>query len=85
MRKIILSAVLVASLALTSAAMATTNHTTTGPLKAIDAKSCTVELGKTTYHFAEKCDFGMLKVGEKVKVTYHLFKKQSVGTAIVAA
>ena len=85
MNKFVLPLALVASLVAGSAAFASTDHTTTGVIKKLDAKACTVEVGKTTYHFAKGCDFSALKVGEKVSVTGHLYKKLEVGTKIVAA
>ena len=85
MNKFVLPLALIASLAAGSAAFAATDHTVTGIIKKLDAKACTVEVGKTTYHFAKGCDFSALKVGEKVSVTGHLYKKMEVGTKIVAA
>ena len=85
MRKFVLPLALVASMASGSVALATTDHTTNGTLKAIDAKACTVTVDKTVYHFAKGCDFSAFKVGEKVAVTGHVYKKVEVGTKLVAA
>jgi hypothetical protein len=85
MHKIVLPLALLASLGATSVAMAVTNNTVTGAIKSLDPKLCTVTLdNKATYHFAKKCDFTAFKVGEKVDVTWHLYKKTDVGTKIVA-
>ena len=85
MNKFVLPLAFVVSLVAGSAAFASTDHTSTGTIKKLDAKACTVEVGKTTYHFAKGCDFSALKVGENVSVTGHVFKKMEVGTKIVAA
>ena len=85
MNKFLLPLALVAALATGSAAFAATNTSTTGPLKALNAKACTATVGKTVYHFAKGCDFSKLKVGERVTVTGHAYKKMEVGVTIVAA
>ena len=85
MRKFVLPLALLATMASGSIAFAATDHTTTGTLKAIDAKACTVTVDKTVYHFAKGCDFSAFKVGEKVAVTAHIYKKMEVGTKLVAA
>lgn len=85
MRNFVLPAILVASLALPSAAMAATNNNSTGVVKAVDLKGETVTVDKTTYHFPAKFDLSAIKVGEKVTVTWHAYKKTDVGTKIVAA
>lgn len=85
MNKLVLPLALAATIASGSFAFASTDHTVTGTLKAIDAKACTVTLGKSVYHFAKGCDFGTFKVGEKVDLTYHISKKLDVGTKLVAA
>lgn len=85
MRKFALPLALVASLAMGSAAFAATNQTVNGTIRAIDAKACTVTIDKTVYHFAKGCDFAAFKVGEKVAVTGHVYKKMEVGTKLVAA
>jgi hypothetical protein len=59
------------------------NHTLTGAIKALDAKACTVTIGTRVIHFAQKCDFSKFKVGERVKLTWHLHS-EDVGTAISA-
>jgi hypothetical protein len=85
MKKIILPLALVAMLATGTAAFAATNNSVTGTIKALDAGAHTVTVDKTVYHFAKSVDLSKLKVGEKVTVTGHLYKKMEVGTAIVAA
>jgi hypothetical protein len=86
MHKYVLPIALLAALGTSSLAMAVTNQTSTGDIKSMDIKLCTVTLdNKTTYHFAKHCDFSAFKVGEKVDVTWHLYKKIDVGTKIVAA
>jgi len=85
MRKFVLPLALLATVASGSMAFAATDHTSNGTLKAIDAKACTVTVDKTVYHFAKGCDFAAFKVGEKVAVTGHVYKKEEVGTKLVAA
>jgi hypothetical protein len=86
MRKLILPVTIAATLGMSTLAMAVTDTNTTGVIKSLDAKACTVTLdNKTTYHFAKNCDFSKLKVGEKVVVSWHAYKKTDVGTKIVAA
>lgn len=85
MRTLVLPLALAATVLGGSLALASTDHTVTGTIKAIDLKACTVKVDKTTYHFAKGCDFAALKVGEKVDVTGHVYKKMEVGTKIVAA
>ena len=85
MRNFVLPAILVASLALPTAAMAATNNSSTGVVKAIDLKAETVTVDKTVYHFPAKFDLSKVTVGEKVTVTWHAYKKIDVGTKIVAA
>ena len=85
MNKFVLPLALVAALATGSAAFAATNTSVTGPLKALDAKACTATVNKTVYHFSKGCDFSKVKVGEKVTVTGHAYKKMEVGVTIVAA
>lgn len=86
MRNSILSLLVVASLGASSVAMAATDLTATGMIKAIDAKACTVTLdNKAVYQFAAKCDFSKLTVGEKVTVSYTVKGKVDEATKIVAA
>ena len=85
MRKMILPAVIALSLGMSSMAMAYSSTTTDGTIKAIDAKACTITLtNKATYHFAKKCDVTAFKVGEKVAITWHAYKKIDVATKIAA-
>ncbi len=85
MRKLALPLILALSLGASGVAMAATDTTTNGAIKALDTKACTVTLdNKSVYHFAAKCDFTKLKVGEKVAITWHLSKKLDVATKIVA-
>jgi hypothetical protein len=84
MRKIITPAIVALSLAITPVAFAAEmNHSLTGTIKALDAKACTVTIGTRVIHFAEKCDFAKFKVGERVKLTWHLHS-EDIGTAISA-
>ena len=86
MRKILLPLALVAALATGTAAFASTNSSTTGVIKAIDAgKAHTVTLGKTVYHFAKTVDLSAFKKGENVTISAHAYKKMEVGVSIVAA
>jgi hypothetical protein len=86
MRKFLLPLALVAALATGTAAFASTNSSTTGVIKAIDAgKAHTVTLGKTVYHFAKTVDLSAFKKGENVTITAHAYKKMEVGVTIVAA
>lgn len=74
MRKIALPLLVAVAMGASSAAMAVTNETTTGIIKSLDAKACTVTLAdKNVFHlhFKKTCDLSKLKVGENVKVTWH--------------
>jgi len=84
MRKIVVSALVVASLALSSAAMAAAT-TATGAITAMDAKACTVTVDKAVYQFPAKCDFSKLKAGEKVTVTFEVKAGKNDATKIEAA
>ncbi len=85
MRNIALPLILALSLGASGVAMAATDTTTDGMIKALNAKACTVTLdNKAVYHFAAKCDFSKLTVGEKVAITWHLSKKLDWATKIVA-
>lgn len=85
MRKFALPLVLVASLGVSSIAMAATDSSVNGAIKTLDSKNHAVTLdNKTTYHFAKTIDLTPFKVGEKVTVTFHLYKKTDVATKIVA-
>lgn len=84
MRKIFLPVLLVASLGVSSAAMAATMHTTKGAIKALDAKACTVTLvNKDVFHLGAKCDLSKLSVGENVTVTWHVKNKLDWASKIV--
>jgi hypothetical protein len=87
MRNIILPLIVVAGAGLASAALAATAAptTTTGTIKALDAKACTVTLDQTIYHFNPKCDFSKLKVGEKVAITWTAKNNADWASKIVAA
>ncbi len=84
MRKIMLPALVAVSLVASTAAFAA-DQTATGAITSLDAKACTVTLGKTVYQFAEKCDFSKLKTGEKVTITYTVANNKDVASKIVAA
>jgi hypothetical protein len=85
MRKFALSLALLAATGLASGAMAA-DSTTTGKIKALDAKACTVTLDTSTvYHFEPKCDFAKFKVGEKVAITWATKNNADWASKIVAA
>lgn len=96
MRRLALPILIVAALGATSAMAATATTTpakpaavaptvTNGMIKALSAKACTVTLdNKTTYHFAPKCDFSKLKVGEKVAITWTAKGKKDMASKIEA-
>ena len=85
MRKLALSAALLAVAGLSTAALAA-DSTSTGAIKALDAKACTVTLDNSTvYHFDAKCDFSKLKVGEKVTITWAAKNNADWASKIVAA
>lgn len=86
MHKILLPAVLVASIAMSSFAMASTMHTTDSTIKALDAKACIVTLtNKDVFHLRGKCDLSKLSVGEKVAVTWYVRHKVDYASKIVPA
>ena len=87
MRNFIMPLVVVATIGFASAsfAAAAAPTTTTGTIKALDAKACTVTLDATVYHFDPKCDFSKLTVGEKVAVTWTAKDNADWASKIVAA
>ena len=85
MRKFLIPLMLVASVGVSSVALAAPS-TAHGAIQSMDSKACTVTLdNKTTYYFAAKCDFSKLKVGEKVSITWTAKGKKDMASAIVAA
>lgn len=86
MRKLTAIAVVAMSLA-SSIAMAATPTTTTGAIKTMDPKACTITLdsGDASYSFGKKCNFSKLTVGEKVAITWSLQGGKDVASKIVAA
>lgn len=73
MRKFVLPLILVASLGVSSMAMAATvaPSTTEGTIKALDAKAMTLTLADgSVYNLAKAIKIASLKVGEKVKITW---------------
>lgn len=73
MRKFVLPLILVASLGVSSMAMAATvaPSTTEGTIKALDAKAMTLTLTDgSVYNLAKAIKIASLKVGEKVKITW---------------
>jgi Cu/Ag efflux protein CusF len=84
MRKIIVSGLVIASLAASSATFAAAT-TATGAITSMDAKSCTVTLDKTVYQFPAKCDFSKLKAGEKVTITFEVKAGKNDATKIEPA
>lgn len=84
MRKLTIALALVAGLASTAAMAAAT--TTTGAIKAMDAKACTVTLDSgSVYYFGTKCDFSKLKAGEKVAITWTAKAGKNDASKIIAA
>jgi hypothetical protein len=84
MRNFLIPLMLVASLGGVSVAMAA--ETAQGKIHALDAKACTVTLdgSKTAYHFAPKCDFSKLKVGERVAIKWMTAGNVRMASAITA-
>ncbi|MEO9230076.1 MAG: DUF1344 domain-containing protein [Devosia sp.] len=71
MRKLAIALMLLSALAASSAALAASPMETKGVIKSFDPIACTVTLEVSdTYHFAPKCNFSKLKVGEKVAITW---------------
>jgi len=84
MRNFMLPIVLAASLAASSMAMAATGTTTSGVIKSMDAKTCSVTLAnKSVYQFGANCDLSKLKAGEKVAITSVKNGKINAASAIV--
>lgn len=86
MRKLSALAVIAMSL-VSSVALAAAPTTTTGAIKTMDAKACTITLdsGDASYWFGSKCNFKKLKVGEKVAITWTLENGKDVASKIKAA
>jgi maltose-binding protein MalE len=87
MRKFVLPLILVASLGVSSMAMAATASATTteGTIKALDAKAMTLTLNDgSVYGLAKTIKVASLKVGEKVKVTWSKIGKIDEASAVVA-
>lgn len=85
MRKFLIPLMLVASVGVSSVALAAPS-TAHGAIQSMDTKACTVTLAdKTVYQFAPKCDFTKLKVGENVAITWTLNGKVNQATAIAAS
>jgi hypothetical protein len=85
MRSFALSLVLLAAAGVSTAALAA-DSTTSGAIKTLDAKACTVTLDNSTvYHFDAKCDFSKFKVGEKVAITWAAKNNADWASKIVAA
>lgn len=85
MRKFALPLFIALSLGASSVAMAA-DQTTTGMVKSVDAKACTVTLDSAkVYQFAAKCDFSRLTVGEKVTITYTMKGTTGEASKIEAA
>ena len=86
MRKFILPMILVASLGVSSMAMAATAtpSTTEGTIKALDSKAMTLTLNDgSVYGLAKTIKLAALKVGEKVKITWAKVGKVDEASAIV--
>jgi hypothetical protein len=83
MRKFVIAAAMIASLIGTSVALAAPTNTT-GTIKSLDNKACTVTLdNNTVYHFGSTCDFSQLSAGEKVTITSQLKGTETDATKIV--
>ncbi|HEX4296529.1 MAG TPA: hypothetical protein VHZ56_00755 [Devosia sp.] len=82
MRKFVLPIALIASLAVSSVAMAATapaaapapkSTTTIGKVLAVSTKFCTVTVAnKGVFIFGAKCNLAKIKVGDKVEITWWL-------------
>ncbi len=86
MRKFVLPMILVASLGVSSMAMAATAapSTTEGTIKALDAKAMTLTLNDgSVYDLAKSIKMASLKVGEKVKITWTKVGKVDEASAVV--
>ena len=84
MRKFLIPLMLVASVGVSSVALAAPS-TAHGAIQSMDSKACTVTLAdKAVYQFAPKCDFTKLKVGENVAITWSLNGKVHEASAITA-
>ena len=86
MRKFVLPMILVASLGVSSIAMAATAapSTTEGTIKALDAKAMTLTLADGSVYGLEKSiKLASLKVGEKVKITWTKVGKVDEASAVV--
>jgi len=84
MRKLLVSSLVVASLAFSSAAMAAAS-TVTGAVTAVDVKTETVTVDKKVYIFPAKFDLSKIKVGEKVVITFEMKAGKNDATKIEAA
>ena len=85
MRKFLIPLMLVASVGVSSVALAAPS-TAHGAIQSMDSKACTVTLAdKAVYQFAPKCDFSKLKAGEKVAITYSISGKLKKAIAIAGA
>ncbi len=84
MRKLLVSSLVVASLAFSSAAMAAAS-TVTGAVTAVDVKTETVTVDKKVYIFPAKFDLSKIKVGEKVVITFDVKDGKNDATKIEAA
>ncbi len=85
MRKFLIPLMLVASVGVSSVALAAPSAAK-GAIQSMDSQACTVTLAdKAVYQFAPKCDFSKLNVGEKVTITYTVNGKVNQATAIAAS
>lgn len=84
MKNFALPLALVASLTLSSLALAAAT-TTEGVIKSIDAKADTITLTDgVVYHLAKTIKIAAFKVGEKVKVTWEKTGKVNEASAVIA-
>ena len=85
MRNFLIPLMLVASVGVSSVALAAPS-VAHGAIQSMDSKACTVTLAdKAVYQFAPKCDFTKLKVGENVAITWTLNGKVNQASAIAAS
>jgi len=86
MRKFVLPMILVASLGVSSMAMAATASPsiTEGTIKALNEKAMTLTLSDgSVYSLAKTIKLASLKVGEKVKITWTKIGKVDEASAVV--
>ncbi|CAN7191861.1 DUF1344 domain-containing protein [Pararhizobium sp. LjRoot255] len=84
MRALLTSLTIISAISLSSAAFAA--NTTTGTIRALDAKAMTLTLKNgTSYRLPAGFKDPGLKVGEKVTVAYEMIGKKHQATAVTPA